>query len=182
MIAQHSKWKEMQEAESQRMLKAIRSVSAGALKQQIGWQTRELTELFRVMLAVSWVKWAWAGDKRKKRGKYGGCTQSNIRTCVKALAIKANVETGECPFLPSKRWGQAFQLACHPAKENGKNTFFSSIFTYMCHFQSSIHNTLLTSLFLKGFLSWWWGIVLYFPCAYGWAARHKISSFGSLLL
>lgn len=44
-----------------------------------------------------------------------------------------------------------FQLAFHSAKENGKNTLFSSTLTYVCHFQSSIHNTLFKQVILKEF-------------------------------
>lgn len=47
--------------------------------------------------------------------------------------------------------GQTFQLAFHPAKENRKNTFFSSKLTYLCHFQSSIHNALFKQFVLEEF-------------------------------
>lgn len=57
----------MQEAESQRMLKASKSVSTCALKQQIDGETQELTELFRIMLALSCFKWAQARDKRGRK-------------------------------------------------------------------------------------------------------------------
>lgn len=85
------------------MLKVSKGVlTCCGLKQQIGGETQEQTQLLRNMLALSCVEWIWAGDKAgRKEKKCGGCPQSNIRACFKALAMKADVEIEECPLLSS---------------------------------------------------------------------------------